>query len=165
MSASNPRIAPVSASMKGWQNRRWSFPRDGLAERGLQRHLGREPLLHLAVEQRVTAATVVLGPVHRDDPVRAVGGLVDAFDVVTEHDELVASEACDRVRLAHRAVDALARFDEQLVAGRVPERVVDRLEPVEVDEERREHAAVAPDAGAGSIHTVGEHDAIREPGQ
>ena len=64
-----------------------------------------------------------------------VGRVVHAVDVFAQHDELVAAEPRDGVGLAHRALDARGRLDEELVADGVAERVVHRLEAVEVDEE------------------------------
>ena len=55
------------------------------------------------------------------------------------HDrELVAAEAGDDVVGAQHAAQPLGHGDEQPVAGAVPERVVDELEVVEVDEQHRD---------------------------
>jgi hypothetical protein len=51
--------------------------------------------------------------------------------------ELVAAQAGDAVAGAHARGEPAGDGDEQLVAGRVAEGVVDRLEAVEVDEQHR----------------------------
>ena len=100
-----------------------------------------------------------------DDALGDVGRVVHAVDVLAQHDELVATEPGDGVGLAHRGLDPRGRLDEQLVADRVAERVVDRLEPVEVDVQHAAHAVVAPDAGERLVEPVGEHHPVRQPGQ
>jgi hypothetical protein len=65
--------------------------------------------------------------------------------------ELVAAKPRDQVVRAHAVADALRRFLQQLVAGRVAERVVDVLEAVEVEEHDRE--AIAP-LGAAAFDRV-----------
>ena len=66
-------------------------------------------------------------------------------DPVQQDGELVAAEARDLVVRAHERADEAGQLDEDLVAGGVPERVVDDLEVVEVEEEegRRRPAARA----------------------
>ena len=56
--------------------------------------------------------------------------------------ELVAAEPRRQLLGTHVAAQALGEGDEQLVAGRVAEVVVDRLEPVQVDEEHDRLGAV-----------------------
>ena len=56
---------------------------------------------------------------------------------VGDDDELVAAQAAEGVGLADHALEPFGHRAEQFVAGAVPERVVDRLEVVEVDEQRR----------------------------
>ena len=58
--------------------------------------------------------------------------------------ELVAAEPADGVAGADRAAQPGGDLPQQLVAGRVAERVVDLLEAVEVAEEDAEVGAVAP---------------------
>ena len=62
-----------------------------------------------------------------------------------------------------RAVrEALGDVPQQLVAGGVPERVVDGLEVVEVDEQHREKLAVAMGSGDRVRHSVFEQRPVRE---
>ena len=57
--------------------------------------------------------------------------------------ELVAAVARDRVRLPNTALQALRDLDEQRVGDIVSERVVDRLEAIEVDEKDCQVGAMA----------------------
>ena len=52
---------------------------------------------------------------------------------VALHDaEFIATQAGDAVRGAETATQAVARLTQELIAGRVAQRIVDRLEVVEV---------------------------------
>ena len=53
-----------------------------------------------------------------------------------------------------------ADFDQQLIAGGMPQRVVDRLEPVEVEHQHGEGSAVALQALAGLLELLGEQRAV-----
>ena len=64
-------------------------------------------------------------------------------DVLAQDRELVAAEAGDGLVPAQRVAQALGDRDDQLVAGRVAEAVVDDLEAVEVEEQHRDVAAAA----------------------
>jgi hypothetical protein len=74
----------------------------------------------------------------RDDPGGDLGRLVDRSDTLEHHGELVAAEAGGEVGGAQVQPQPVGDPDQQQVARRVAERVVDRLEPVEVDEEQRQ---------------------------
>ncbi len=84
------------------------------------------------------------------DRARDVDRIVDAGDFVQHDDELVATDPRHRVDSPPAASQSARDLDEQLVAGRVPERVVDRLEAVEVDEQHRGARAVPLRAGERS---------------
>ena len=82
-----------------------------------------------------------------------------------EHHELVAAEPTDGIAVAqHRGQPHRDRL-EQLVAGTVPERVVDVLEPVEVDEQRGGRHVVPSAPGQHRVHAVEDEDAVGETGQ
>ncbi len=51
--------------------------------------------------------------------------------------EFVAAEATDRIFFPQACGQALRNLDQQVVADRVPQCVVDRLEPIEIDEQHR----------------------------
>ena len=55
-------------------------------------------------------------------------------------------------------------LDEHLVAGGVAQRVVDGLEVVEVEEDHGRRALLAAGAGDRLADLLGEHRAVREPG-
>ena len=79
-----------------------------------------------------------------------------------QHDELVAAVAGDVVGAPHVAEQVAAERLQHLVAGPVPQVVVDRLEVVEVHDQQRiagpeaveERVGVAPVAGAGQLVAV-----------
>ena len=114
-----------------------------------------EHLLALEVERTVEAG---------QDPRRDLGR-VDAVAVALEQDrELVAAETRRRVGLAQRRLDAVADLAEQAVAGGVAERVVDRLEVVQVHEQDRHGLAVATLALEGVLDAVLEQGPVGEAG-
>ena len=90
-----------------------------------------------------------------------VGALrVDAVD----DGELVAAEPHDRVSPIGFFQKADGRFAEQRVADRVPQRVVDGLEAVEVQAENGDRAAVRSVFQA-VLELFAEQDAVRQAGQ
>ena len=66
-------------------------------------------------------------------------------------------------RIAPR--DPAGHRAQQLVAGRMAERVVDLLEAVEVEEKDRGHATFAAGTGQGLAEPVEQQGAVRQPGQ
>ena len=84
--------------------------------------------------------------------------------VAQQDDELLAAVACRHVVLAHGPDDGRADGSQHLVAVVVPVRVVERLELVDVDHQRRPRRR--PPAGAGQEPAeLVEVAAIRKPGQ
>ena len=66
-----------------------------------------------------------------------------------DHDEFVAAETADLATIAGDLDQTLADFDQQLVAGRMAERIVDVLEAVEIEQrdcrrDRRFRSAIGP---------------------
>ena len=109
---------------------------------------------------------------HRDgrgdggpEPAGEGEGLVDPHDVLHEDDELVAAEAGHRVGGTHDPLEPAGHLDEQVVADGVAERVVDDLEPVEVEEEHRHRTGPAPGPGQGLAQLIHEQPAVGQPGQ
>ena len=96
--------------------------------------------------------------------VRRVGGLLDAVDVLEQQRELVAAEARRGVGRADARGQALRHLDEHLVAGGVPQAVVDRLEVVEVEEDHGHALALAARAGDRMADALGEQGAVRQAG-
>ena len=69
-----------------------------------------------------------------------------AVDPVEQQRELVAAEAGEQVLAAHHALEAARDLREEQVADAVAERVVHDLEPVDVEVQHADRAAVAPRA-------------------
>ncbi len=88
-----------------------------------------------------------------------------AAHVLQQHRELVAAQARDGVAAAGGVEQASRNDRQQLVAGRMPHRVVDRLEVVEVEEHHREQLALARGARQRVRHPVAEERAVGEPGE
>ena len=82
-----------------------------------------------------------------------------------DHDELVAAQPRDGVRLAHRAGQPLRDRLQQLVAGVVAQRVVDALEVVEVEEQARDVRAVALRLREDLLQPLVEQRPVRQSGQ
>ena len=76
-----------------------------------------------------------------DDLEQALGELRGHLALISSRDvqdrEFVAAEAGDGVALAHQALQSRRHRLEQRVAYRMSERVVDRLEQVEIEDENR----------------------------
>ena len=79
--------------------------------------------------------------------------------------ELVAAEAGDDVSLANRRAQALRHGLEQSIADRVAERVVDRLEAVDVDHEHGKLFAAAPQPRERLVALLHEQRAVGEVGE
>src|SRR3546814_19685890 len=65
--------------------------------------------------------------------------------------EFIAAEPPDQPLVADRALKPLCDLLEQFVAGLVAERVVDRLEAIEIEQEQRGRAIGAPRLGESLI--------------
>ena len=98
----------------------------------------------------------------------AIGvGLVRVAQLVQENRELVAAQPGERVALPQAGLQATRHRREQLVTHQVAKTVVDDLEAVEVQIERREWAAARRffelfEAAPEPLH---EDRAVAEPGQ
>ena len=90
-----------------------------------------------------------------------------AVDVGRRQDqrELVAAEPGHRVGLAQRAAQARSHELQQTIAGMVADRVVDVLEPIEIQDEQRERVAVAVCGEHGLLQAIVEQRAIRQIGE
>jgi hypothetical protein len=80
-----------------------------------------------------------------------------------QHRELVAAQARHDVGIAQRRAHARAHLAQCQVAHRMAERVVDRLEPVHVEEQDREQRAVPPGVAQRLLELAMEHRAVRQP--
>ena len=83
----------------------------------------------------------------------------------TQHQELVAARMREQVLRSRLAAQPGRDDAQQAIAGVVAERLVDRPEAIETDEEHGEAAGLAADA----LHRFGEsaleHQAVRQPGE
>ena len=86
-------------------------------------------------------------------------------ELLGDHDELVATEASQRIGVADHAIQPGGDRSQELIADAVAERVVDRLEVVEIDEQRRHRRLTAARAGEHLLDAVQDQCAVGEPGQ
>ena len=112
-----------------------------------------------AQRQRLAIVQEVAAGDHVD---QARGGFVRALLVGTfEQDaELVAADPRHHVALAHAALEQSRDLDQGLVAGAMAERVVDRLQSVEVDEQHRSMGVVPANARDQPLELAAEAAAI-----
>ncbi len=81
------------------------------------------------------------GPRRLDDPLAQRHRLLLVLELFGQDHELVASQAGDRVRRAHMVREPGGHLRQDGVTGAMAERVVDHLEPVQVDVEHGQHSA------------------------
>ena len=162
----------IAASKTAWRPLPSAFARymatsasritcSGCGLRGRERDPDRradEQLAPVEQERRLQAVQDALGDDRR---------LARVADVVEQQRELVAAQPRDRVVRAQRRFEPARDGLQQLVAGRVAERVVDDLEAVEVEEQHRGAAlgVVALGAADRLVEAVDEQHAVREAGQ
>ncbi|MDP9397604.1 MAG: hypothetical protein M3P96_07150 [Actinomycetota bacterium] len=79
--------------------------------------------------------------------------------------ELVPAQAAHRVRRSYAALQPPGQDDEQVVARRVAQAVVDGLEVVDVDEQHGEVLAGAAADRFGVAEPVGEQRPVAQPGE
>ena len=99
--------------------------------------------------------SIVLDDFADDERIAAIGN---------DHDELVAAEPADLAAIAGDVGQAVADFDQQLVAGRMTERVVDVLEAVEV-EQRDRGRLLAAVAGQQASQLLLQGQAVGQAGE
>ena len=82
-----------------------------------------------------------------------------------EHGELVAAQPGEHVGLAHAGAQGLGHARDEVVPRRVPERVVDGLEVVEVEHEQRAAGAVAAHERDVAVELALEGAAVEQAGE
>ena len=94
-------------------------------------------------------------------------GAVDRVPVKVgeEQEELVAALPRDEIGLPSCRSQPLRRLAQQLVAGTVPQAVVDELEAVEVEEQHADRLPVPLRARERDLQELLEHRAVRQAGQ
>ena len=90
--------------------------------------------------------------------------VVVAGELRQQHGELVAAPAADGVAAARAGLQTAAHGLQQGVGGGVAERLVDRLEAVEIDQRHHAGSRGAPCLGERLAQTVAEHGAVGQPG-
>ena len=75
-------------------------------------------------------------------------GCVGNILYVSQHDEkFVSGQPSHSVLFAHRSLKAFCNVLQKKVADRMPERVVDVLEPVEIEEQKRNFVLLPASTG------------------
>ncbi|GEM_PF-2133190 len=113
----------------------------------------------LLVAQGVRAGQLV------EDLLRQLGQVGHIGQIGDQDAELIATQAGHRVRLAHAAPDTGTGLDDQLVAHRVAQGVVDFLEMVQVDEDQRHLVLAALGALEHIRQAVVEQEPVGQLGQ
>ena len=79
-----------------------------------------------------------------------------------QHHERIPAEASHQIVVADAGTQAGGCGDQHLVAGLVPEGVVDPFEVIEIQEEERDGAIAAPLAATCPSEALRQHGAIRK---
>ena len=95
----------------------------------------------------------------------APGGLHVRRHVVHQHHKLVPSQAGHGVARALQLREPLGHLHQQHVAHRVPARVVDLLEIVQVDVEHGPHLCGLLRVGQRVFHAVQQHAPVGQAGE
>ncbi len=82
-----------------------------------------------------------------------------------EHGEFVATQPGDGALVVQRCGDPPGNTDQQFVAGRVAQGVVDRFEVVQVQTQHGEGRDVVMSTGDGLLQSVEEVGTVRQAGQ
>ena len=160
MTGSKRATRPLPASLAAYIARS-AFPSTssarGVGTGALQAEARRRgDLAPVEDERRLERAAHALGDLPR---------LVGAREVLEQDGELVAAEPRGGVLGAQAGRQSLGGRAQQLVADRVAEAVVDRLEVVEIDEDHRELTAVAPAARERQGQAILEQRPVGEAGE
>src|SRR5882724_5149657 len=92
-------------------------------------------------------------------------GLLGVLNPFQQHHELVAAKPCNHVAGAHTTAEPGRHLDQQGIARRMTQRVVDDLEPVEVDEQNRALPMIAARCLEREAQQLVEHGPVWQIGQ
>ncbi len=94
-------------------------------------------------------------------------GKLRAIDVGgrQHHRELIAAEPRDRIGRAQRVAQARRHFLQHLIAGVMPERVVDLLEAIEIEQQHGEALVIAMRAQDRLLQPIEEQRAVGQVGE
>ena len=120
-----------------------------------QRH-GHEQLAVADQERQAHRLDHLLGRAHR------VAGIAE---FAQHHGELIATQARQRVATADAILQSGGNLAQQVVAGGMPERVVDVLEAIQIHVDHRDLLAVATGAGQCLAEPILEQQAIGQAGE
>src|SRR5579859_5269928 len=99
------------------------------------------------------------------DLARHLGNMSGRADLRQQDNELITPEAGYRVALAHAVPEPLPDFAQHRVASIVPERVINVLEAIKIDEQHGQPLVVATYAGDLVIEDQAETGAVRQRGE
>jgi hypothetical protein len=102
---------------------------------------------------------------HGKDALRCSGRLLLLGELFEQHHELVTAESGDRVSGASAAPKAFGHRHQHAVPDVVPQRVVDQLEPVQVEDQHCDVARLALQALLGVTEPVDEQCPVGQPRQ
>ena len=91
--------------------------------------------------------------------------ILGALDAALQHRELIGVQPADHVVVAQRRTQPAGNAAQQLVADRVTEAVIDRLEIVDAEEMHRDLAVAAPGVRQHVIEPLAQRIAVRQPGE
>ena len=86
-------------------------------------------------------------------------------ELLGDHHKLIAAEAPQRIGVADHTVEPRDDRSQEFVADTVTERVVDGLEVIQVDEQRRHRRLAAARAREHLLDAIQDQRPVREPGQ
>ncbi|MCU0615895.1 MAG: hypothetical protein MUD17_02255 [Gemmatimonadaceae bacterium] len=92
---------------------------------------------------------------------------IHSVQLLDQHREFITAESGDRVAASHRAAKTLRDHLQEVVPGRVTERIVDGFEVVQIDQEHSGSGmpAIAFGARQRLSQTVAEQRPVRQPGE
>ena len=91
--------------------------------------------------------------------------ILGVADRGADEDELIAAEAGHGVGGAHHGRQSARDFLQKLIAGAVPQGIVDELEAVKIANQQRKRALVAVRMRDGLLQPIVQQDAIRQARQ
>ena len=105
------------------------------------------------------------GPHRVDRALADADGFRARHGSIDQDHELIAPETCRGVDRAHRVLQALRHLAQQIIAGAMPEGVIDELEAVEVDHQQCELVGLAVCLGDGLSDAIIQQQAVRQSGE
>jgi hypothetical protein len=107
---------------------------------------------------RIRRADLIQDPLCQHDAAAAVG-------LRLKNREFVAAQPRHGIGVAHAFAQPLRHHPQQIVASGVPQRVVDELEAVEIDHQKRELLALPLAPAKRDLDLPAEKHAVGEAGQ